>query len=51
MFLDVLSLLFLGLIVGLSGAMIPGPLLAFTVFDTLKKDRVTGHLIIIGHAI
>jgi threonine/homoserine/homoserine lactone efflux protein len=49
--LDVISLITLGIIVGLSGAMIPGPLLAFTVFDTLKKKRVTGHMIIAGHAI
>ncbi len=41
----------MGFVVGLSGAMIPGPLLAFTVFDTSKKGRVTGHYVIIGHTL
>lgn len=50
MIFDALSLIFLGFIVGLSGAMIPGPLLAFTIFDTSRKGRVTGHRIIAGHA-
>ncbi|MGQ9782261.1 MAG: LysE family transporter [Nitrososphaeria archaeon] len=49
--INALSLFSLGFIVGLSGAIIPGPLLAFTVFDTTKKERVTGHTIIIGHAL
>jgi threonine/homoserine/homoserine lactone efflux protein len=44
------TLLSLGLIVGLSGAIIPGPLLAFTLFDTSRKKRVTGPKIILGHA-
>ena len=49
--LDVLSLFFLGTIVGLSGAIIPGPLLAFTVYDTSKKGKMTGHNIIFGHVL
>ncbi len=37
--------------VGLSGAVIPGPLLAFTVYDSTRKGRATGHLIIFGHIV
>jgi len=51
MVFEVLALLFLGFIAGLSGAVIPGPLLAFTVFDTSKKRKITGHTIILGHAL
>lgn len=49
--IDFFTLLSLGLVVGLSGAVIPGPLLAFTVFDTTKKNKITGHKIILGHII
>lgn len=48
---EFLALLSLGFVVGLSGAVIPGPLLAFTIFDTSRKRRVTGHHIIMGHAL
>mgnify|MGYP001042415720 CR=1 FL=1 len=48
---EILALISIGFMVGLSGAVIPGPLLAFTVFDTSKKRRVTGHLVIVGHAL
>lgn len=51
MVFEILTLLSLGFVVGLSGAIIPGPLLAFTVFDTSRKRRVTGHTIILGHAL
>lgn len=51
MILEFLTLLSLGLVVGLSGAVIPGPLFAFTVFDTSRKKAMTGHRIIFGHAV
>jgi threonine/homoserine/homoserine lactone efflux protein len=51
MILEFLTLLSLGVVVGLSGAVIPGPLFAFTVFDTSRKRAITGHRIILGHAI
>jgi len=51
MIFESLSLVSIGLMVGLSGAIIPGPLLAFTLFDTSKKGRVTGHYIMIGHVL
>lgn len=49
--LELLGLLFLGFAVGLSGAVIPGPLLAFVIFDSSRKRKVTGHFIIVGHAL
>lgn len=51
MILQFLTLFSLGLVVGFGGAIIPGPLLAFTVFDTSRKKRVTGPRIILGHAV
>jgi threonine/homoserine/homoserine lactone efflux protein len=49
--LELLGLLFLGFAVGLSGAVIPGPLLAFVILDSTKKRKITGHFVILGHAI
>ncbi|WP_455285139.1 LysE family transporter [[Eubacterium] cellulosolvens] len=51
MILESLALISVGVLVGLSGAAIPGPLLAFTLFDTSRKARVTGHYIIMGHVL
>lgn len=51
MIVEFFTLLSLGLAVGFSGAVIPGPLLAFTVFDTSRKRKMTGPKIIFGHAI
>ena len=48
---ELLALFFLGFVIGLSGAVIPGPLLAFTIFDTSRKRRVTGHCVIFGHVL
>jgi len=50
MIVEFFTLLSLGLLVGFSGAIIPGPLLAFTVFDTSRKKKMTGPKIILGHA-
>ncbi len=49
--MESIGLLSLGFMVGLSGASIPGPLLAFTVYDSTKKEKITGHLVIFGHVI
>ncbi len=51
MILEPLGLILLGFVVGFSGALIPGPLLAFTILDTSKKGRITGHTVIVGHAL
>ena len=36
---------------GLGGAIIPGPLLAFVIFDSSRKRKITGHFVIVGHAL
>lgn len=48
---ELLGLLFLGFAVGLGGAVLPGPLLAFVIFDSSRKRKITGHFVIVGHAI
>ena len=44
-------LLSLGFLVGLSGAMLPGPLLVYTINESLHRGRRAGPLIIAGHVI
>ena len=44
-------LLGLGFTVGLSGALIPGPLLVYTINESLRRGRWTGLKVIFGHAI
>lgn len=51
MLFEVVALFFVGFLVGLGGALIPGPLLAYVIFDSTRKGRVTGHFIITGHVI
>jgi threonine/homoserine/homoserine lactone efflux protein len=47
-----LYLIFLtSFLIGFSGAVSPGPLLAVTVEETIRKDFKAGPLIIIGHSI
>jgi threonine/homoserine/homoserine lactone efflux protein len=38
-------------VVGLSGAMMPGPVLTATIGETIKRGLVAGPLIVAGHAI
>ncbi|MFH1835173.1 MAG: LysE family transporter [Methanobacteriota archaeon] len=49
MITEVIFLLGLGFIVGLSGALIPGPLLVYTINESLKKGGWTGVKVIVGH--
>lgn len=49
--MDWLYLLALGFVVGVSGAMLPGPLLVYTIAESLKKGWKTGFYVIVGHAI
>jgi threonine/homoserine/homoserine lactone efflux protein len=49
--LDAVYLLGLGFVVGLSGAMMPGPLLVYTIAQSLRKGWMTGFFVIVGHAI
>ncbi len=47
--MDLILLLFTGFTIGISGAMIPGPLTLFTVSEVLKSNRYAGLKIIAGH--
>lgn len=49
--MNVPYLLALGFIVGISGAIIPGPLLVYTITQTLRKGPLTGFFVIVGHAL
>ncbi|MCP4649966.1 MAG: LysE family transporter [PVC group bacterium] len=49
--LNLLFLLFTGFAIGLTGAIIPGPLTLFTVSAALKTDQFAGFKTIIGHII
>ena len=43
------SLVGIGFVTGLSGALIPGPMLAYVISDTLKKGALSGPLTVLGH--
>ena len=45
-----IDLFLLGLVVGLSGVLIPGPLLVYTISESLKKGMI-GHIIISAHVL
>ena len=46
-----LILLVLGFMVGISGALMPGPLLVYTIQESFRRGKWTGILVIAGHAI
>jgi len=48
---SLLALFGQGFVVGLSGAMIPGPLLVFTIQQSLRRSPWTGAVIIVGHVV
>lgn len=50
-FMNLMSLYSLGFIMGLTGAMVPGPLLTITVGESTKRGGITGPLIVLGHGI
>lgn len=49
--MDLLFILFTGITIGFSGAMIPGPLTLFTVSGALKTNKFAGFKTILGHII
>jgi threonine/homoserine/homoserine lactone efflux protein len=49
--MDLIFLFFGGVLTGLSGAMIPGPLFLFTVSESLKKNSNVGIRVVIGHMV
>lgn len=48
--MEALYLLALGFVVGLSGALMPGPLLVYTIAQSMRKGALTGFFVILGHA-
>jgi len=44
-------LLVMGFLVGFSGAIMPGPLLVYTINESLRKGKWVGALVIVGHGI
>lgn len=49
--MDFLFILLTGFVIGISGAMIPGPLTLFTISGTLKTNKFAGFKSISGHII
>jgi len=49
--MNILLLFVTGFIIGITGAMIPGPLTFFTVSETLKSDSTVGFRVILGHMV
>lgn len=49
--LSLLTIFVSAFVVGLSGAMAPGPVLTVTISETLKRGFKAGPLIILGHAV
>ncbi len=43
------SLVALGFVTGLSGAVLPGPFLIFVLSDTMRKGALSGPLTVLGH--
>ncbi len=48
--MDLFAPLAIGFFIGLSGAMLPGPLLVYTITESLKRGWTTGVKVIIGHS-
>ena len=44
------SLFSIGFVIGLTGAMAPGPLLTLTIGESAKRGGVAGPLVVLGHA-
>lgn len=49
--MNLLSLFSVGFILGLTGAMAPGPLLTVTIGESTRRGGITGPLVVLGHGI
>jgi len=49
--MNMLGLFSVGFVLGLTGAMAPGPLLTVTISQSTRKGGITGPLIVLGHGI
>jgi threonine/homoserine/homoserine lactone efflux protein len=51
MWIEIILLTLTSFVVGLSGAIVPGPMLTVTISDSIKKGFTTGPKVVIGHFI
>ena len=49
--LELFEMLFIGFVVGLTGALVPGPMLFVTIDGSMKKGWTAGPEVFLGHAI
>ncbi|MHB1419475.1 MAG: LysE family transporter [Bacillota bacterium] len=49
--MDLASIFISALVVGLSGAMMPGPLLTVTIKESARRGFIAGPLIVVGHGL
>jgi len=49
--MNLMSLFSIGFIMGLTGAMAPGPLLTITIGESAKRGGIVGPLVVLGHCI
>jgi len=49
--MNIFSLFSIGFILGLTGAMAPGPLLTITIGESAKRGGIVGPMIVLGHGI
>jgi len=49
--MDLISIFFISLGVGLSGALMPGPLLTVTIHESYRKGFIAAPLLVAGHAV
>jgi len=49
--MEITALFTTAFMVGLSGAMMPGPLLTVTIAESVKRGFIAGPLIVLGHAV
>ena len=49
--LELILFILTSFLVGLSGAVVPGPMLTVTIADSVKKGFITGPLVVLGHFI
>ncbi len=49
--MGILTLLSVGFVLGLTGAMAPGPLLTLTISESARRGGIVGPLLVLGHGI